>query len=254
MEMISLEKIQFAYNGFPVIRDVSCRFSKGSFTAILGPNGSGKTTLLRLMNGILFPQQGRIRIGGKDISGFHTRMLARQLAYVPQMQQNVFPATVFDTVLLGRNPYIRWNPGKNDRMITSGIIEKLHLEDIALKDINRLSGGQRQRVFIARALAQEPEIILLDEPTANLDLRHQHEVLGLLKELSRSGITIIMAIHDLNLALKYCPGFMILDQGRQVASGGKEIFSESLLEKVYRVKVKLIKEENETYILPVEPL
>jgi len=254
MEMISLEKIHFAYNGFPVIRDVTHHFPEGSFTAILGPNGSGKTTLIRLMNGILTPRQGRIRIGGKDISVFNTRALARQMAYVPQMQQYVFPATVFDTVLLGRNPYIRWSPGKNDRQITSAILERLHLQNIALKDINRLSGGQRQRVFIARALAQEPEIILLDEPTANLDLRHQHEVLGLLKELSRSGITIVMAIHDLNLALKYCAAFMILDRGWQVAAGGKEIFSESLLKKVYRVKVKLIREENTTYILPVEPI
>lgn len=251
MEMIELSNIHFSYNHSPVIRGISHRFEKGSFSAILGPNGSGKTTLIRLINNILRPQEGEIKIAGENIKELSIRDIARKIAYVPQFHNTVFPATVFDTILLGRNPYVRWKPAPGDKLITSGIIEKLHLSDDALKNINNLSGGQRQKVFIARALAQQPSIILLDEPTANLDIRHQFEVLELLGGLRRSGITIIMAIHDLNQALKYCPDFLILDDGRIVARGGNEVFDEDLIEKVYKVKVKIYKESGQIFILPV---
>lgn len=249
--MIELKDIYFSYNHSPVIRGISHRFEKGSFSAILGPNGSGKTTLIRLINHILKPQKGEINIAGEDIKELSIRDIARKIAYVPQFQNTVFPATVFDTILLGRNPYIRWKPVTDDKLITSEIIEKLHLKDVALKNINHLSGGQRQKVFIARALAQQPSIILLDEPTANLDIRHQYEVLELLVNLSRTGITIVMAIHDLNQALRYCPEFLILDDGRIVARGGNEVFSEELIEKVYKVKVKIFRESHQVFILPV---
>lgn len=254
MEMIRLDYVHFSYNGQKVINGVSRLFPKGSFTAIMGPNGSGKTTLIRLMNGILKPQSGSVEVMGRHASGYSARELAQKMAYVPQSQYNLFPATVFDTVLLGRNPYITWSPGAGDRRITSEILVELGLDDIALKDINRLSGGQRQRVFIARALAQQPAIILLDEPTANLDLKHQHETLQLLRHLSFNGMTVVISIHDLNLALKYCSSFMVLDEGLLVAEGGREIFGEELIEKVYGVKVKIIREDGNLFILPVEPV
>ncbi len=253
MEMISLSGVHFAYNGVPVIRDISHQFEKGSFTAVMGPNGSGKTTLIRLINGMLEPGEGRVTVMGRSTADYNARDLAKEMAYVPQMQQNVFPATVFDTVLLGRNPYIRWSPGRDDQRIAAEILVELGLKDFALKDINKLSGGQRQRVFIARALAQQPSVILLDEPTASLDMRHQHEVLQLLRKLAESGITVVMAIHDLNLALKYCSKFMILDRGVLVSAGEKDIFREKLLEEVYRVRIKIAREGEQTYILPLEP-
>lgn len=253
MEMISLSGVHFAYNGVPVIRDISHQFEKGSFTAVMGPNGSGKTTLIRLINGMLEPGEGRVTVMGRSTTDYNARDLAKEMAYVPQMQQNVFPATVFDTVLLGRNPYIRWSPGRDDQRIAAEILVELGLKDFALKDINKLSGGQRQRVFIARALAQQPSVILLDEPTASLDMRHQHEVLQLLRKLAESGITVVMAIHDLNLALKYCSKFMILDRGVLVSAGEKDIFREKLLEEVYRVRIKIAREGEQTYILPLEP-
>lgn len=252
--MISLSGVHFSYNGVPVIMDLTHHFSKGSFTAVMGPNGSGKTTLIRLLNGMLKPDKGRVTINNRSTSDYPARALAKEMAYVSQMQQNVFPATVFDTVLLGRNPYIRWSPGKDDRRITAEIIVRLGLEEIALKDINKLSGGQRQRVFIARALAQQPSIILLDEPTASLDLLHQHDVLRLLGKLAESGITVVMAIHDLNLAIKYCSDFMILDNAELIAAGKREIFTEKLIEDVYRVKVRMIDDDNRKYILPLGPL
>ncbi len=252
--MITLSGVRFAYNGFPVIKGITHSFEKGSFTALLGPNGSGKSTLIRLINGILTPQVGTVEVMGRHAGTVSAREMAREMAYVPQMQYNTFPATVFDTVLLGRNPYISWSPGKDDRRITAEIMVRLGLDDIALKDVNKLSGGQRQQVFIARALAQEPSVILLDEPTANLDLRHQHEILRLLRDLAEGGITVLMAIHDLNLALKYCREFMILDDGQVRAEGGSDIFSEKLIEQIYGVRIKIIRQEGEMFILPTEPL
>lgn len=254
MEMIRLENISFSYNGKKVLHDIRHDFMQGSFTAVMGPNGSGKTTLIRLINGILKPLEGEINIEGKNLARIKAGTLAQQMAYVPQMQANIFPATVFDTVLLGRKPYIRWVPSPTDKEITSKLLVRLGLDDIAMKDINRLSSGQRQRVFIARALAQEPQVLLLDEPTANLDLQHQHDVMGLLNELRQSGITIVVAIHDLNLALKYCSHFMLLDHGRQVAQGEDKIITKELVEKIYRVRVKIIKENGSTFIVPLEPL
>lgn len=254
MEMIRLENISFSYNGKKVLHHIRHDFMQGSFTAVMGPNGSGKTTLIRLINGILKPLEGEINIEGKNLARIKAGILAQQMAYVPQMQANIFPATVFDTVLLGRKPYIRWVPSPADKEITSKLLVRLGLDDIAMKDINRLSSGQRQRVFIARALAQEPQVLLLDEPTANLDLQHQHDVMGLLNELRQSGITIVVAIHDLNLALKYCSHFMLLDHGRQVAQGEDKIITKELVEKIYRVRVKIIKENGSTFIVPLEPL
>ena len=249
--MIELNDIKFSYNSAAVIRGISHHFAKGSFTAILGPNGSGKTTLLKLLNNILKPEEGNVLLSGKNIRNLTPRQLAKHVGYVPQFQSNMFPATVFDTVLLGRNPYVRWSPGEDDKKITSEILVRLHLDDIALKDVNHLSGGQRQRVFIARALAQQPEVILLDEPTANLDIRYQHEVFELLGKLSRTGITIIMAIHDLNQALNHCGDFVLMDDGVIAARGGKMIFNEKQLEKIYKVRIKIFREEDHTYILPI---
>lgn len=252
--MITLSGVRFAYNGFPVIKGITHSFEKGSFTALLGPNGSGKSTLIRLINGILTPQAGTVEVMGRSAGSISAREMAREMAYVPQMQYNTFPATVFDTVLLGRNPYISWSPGRDDRRITAEILVKLGLDDIALKDVNKLSGGQRQQVFIARALAQQPSVILLDEPTANLDLRHQHEILRLLAELAAGGITVLVAIHDLNLALKYCNEFVILADGQVRAEGGSEIFSEELIQDIYGVRIKIIRQDGEMFILPTEPL
>jgi len=252
--MITLKNISFSYNSKSVIKGVSHAFMRGSFTAVMGPNGSGKTTLIRLMNGLLKPAQGTIMLRDKMMNKIRRDILARDMAYVPQIHTNVFPSIVFDTVLLGRKPYMQWNSGNKDREITAKVLVKLDLDDIAFTDINRLSSGQRQRVFIARALAQKPDIILLDEPTSNLDFQHQHEVMALLQQLSHTGFTIVIAIHDLNLAIKYCTDFVLLDEGKLVAHGNQDIISKELIETIYKVKVRIIREEGETFIIPLKPI
>lgn len=248
---ISVRDIEFSYNGSPVLQNIRCEISGGDFIAIVGPNGSGKSTLIKCMNGILSPRKGSIHIGEQNIRQHSLRHLARTMAYVPQKNAGHTPATVFDTVLLGRKPYINWKPSASDMEVASRIIAELGLEEIASKDINKLSGGQQQTVFIARALAQEPEIMLLDEPTANLDLRHTLEIMNMLQELCNKGLTVVIALHDINLAMRYATGIMMLKEGEIYAWGGKEIITEEILEELYDIRVQITENKAGVHVVPV---
>jgi iron complex transport system ATP-binding protein len=248
---ISINNLNFSYNGSFALKDINEHIETGEFTAFVGPNGSGKSTLLKCIDRILIPNKGEILFNDQNIKYYKREKIAKIIAYVPQNEGNIYPVTVFDAVLIGRKPYVNWAPSKNDFDKTAEVIEKLDLGDIALNEINKLSGGQRQRVYIARALAQEPKVLLLDEPTANLDLRHQLEVLGLLQVLSENGITIIIAIHDLNMAIKFCSKFVMINEGEIFATGGKEIITSGNIEQLYGVKVKIIKEDGEMIIIPL---
>jgi iron complex transport system ATP-binding protein len=247
---LSINNITFSYNGWPVLQDVTEEIAPGEFVAIVGPNGSGKSTLLRCIDGILGPQKGSIRIEEKDTFHMSRPARAKTFGYVPQEANHTPPATVFDTVLMGRKPYIGWRIRERDKNITSRILRQLHLSEIAMKDINKLSGGQKQRVFIARALAQQPNILLLDEPTANLDLRHQLEVLQLLQSVSHQNITTLVAIHDLNLAAQYCSRFIMLREGKIFASGGKEILNKENIEQLYDIKISIFEDKGRIFFVP----
>lgn len=247
---IEIKNIEFAYKKELVLKNLSTSINHCDFVAFVGPNGSGKSTLIRCIDGILNPQKGEILIDGKNSRKIDREDLAKIVAYVPQSEGARISATVYDTVLMGRKPHIGWNPVKKDYETVERVLKILDLESIALEYINELSGGQRQRVFIARALAQEPKILLLDEPTANLDLKHTLEVLKLLKELSSQQITIIIAIHDLNLAVKYCNKIVMLNRGEIFAEGGKEIVTTENINKLYGVEVKLIECGNDIIFAP----
>ena len=247
---ITVENIEFSYNGAPALQNINSRFEKGDFIALVGPNGSGKSTFIKCMNGILKVQKGTVLIDNKAIYSYSPTELAKEIAYVPQSENKKAVLNVFDAVLLGRKPYINWKPDKHDLEITANILKTLHLEHIAMKGFNKLSGGQQQSVYIARALAQEPDILLLDEPTSHLDIKHQVEVLELLKNLSNQGITIIISLHDVNLALRYANGIVMLKKGRIFASGGKEIITEENIENLYDVKVKILRDKNDVFIVP----
>lgn len=251
MVKIELKNLDFAYNGSLVLKNINHHFEQGKLISIVGPNGSGKSTILKCMDRILQPKNGTISLDEQNILNFHAEELAKKIAYVPQSEGGTFPATVFDSVLLGRKPHIQWSPRQNDLEVTASMIEKMNLKNISLKSINKLSGGQRQRVFIARALAQEPEVLLLDEPTANLDLKHQIAVLKVLKKLTEQGITVIIAIHDLNLALQFSDHFVLLKDGEVFASGEKEIITNENIEKLYDIKVNIIKQKDKIFIIPL---
>ncbi|HOF19667.1 MAG TPA: ABC transporter ATP-binding protein [Bacteroidales bacterium] len=247
---ITIQDIEFSYNGFPALENVNNRIEKGDFVALVGPNGSGKSTLIKCMNGILKVSKGTVLIDDRAISMFSPNELAREIAYVPQSENRKAVLKVFDIVLLGRKPYINWKPAEHDLRVTSEILNTLNLDHLAMRDFNKLSGGQQQIVYIARALAQEPDILLLDEPIANLDIRHQIEVLNLLKKLSARGITIVIALHDINMAVRYASGIMMLRDGKVFASGGREIITKQNIENLYDIRVKIIRNDNDTFILP----
>ncbi|NLY75815.1 MAG: ABC transporter ATP-binding protein [Firmicutes bacterium] len=249
---LNVVKLGFAYWNKPVLNDVGFEAAGGDFVAVVGPNGSGKSTLLKCIDGILKPKTGSIFIDGKNINSLSSLRLAQIIAYVPQSEGGGFPATVFETVLMGRKPRASWTPSEFDLKKTAAIIKQLGLGDLAFRDLDRLSGGQRQKAIIGRALAQETPLLLLDEPTSNLDIKHQLEVLELLKEQTRQGTAVVVAIHDLNLAARYADKIIMLHQGTVFAAGGPEVLSQANIESVYGVKVKIIRENGRLLIASAE--
>ncbi|MFO7924979.1 MAG: ABC transporter ATP-binding protein [Bacteroidales bacterium] len=247
---IQIKDIEFSYNSTPVLNNITTNIEGGDMVALVGPNGSGKSTLIKCLNKILIPQKGAIFIDDKLIDNLPSVELAKKMAYVPQNENKSIGVNVFDMVLTGRKPYINWKPSKKDLDITAKIINTLQIQDIAMKDVNKLSGGQQQMVYMARALAQQPGILLLDEPTANLDIKHQLEIMELLKGFSKQGIIIIIALHDINMAIRYASKFIMLKEGNIFATGGKEVLSEENIESLYNVKVHLIRESNRIFIIP----
>lgn len=243
--------VEFSYNSHPILDGVNLSIGPGQFVSIVGPNGSGKSTLLRCLDRILKPRKGTILIDKQDIRYFTGLELAQAIGYVPQQETGNLSLSVFDMILMGRKPYGQWVPGPEDLRKTAAIIQRLGLKDLASRGIDTLSGGQRQKVSIGRALAQEASIILLDEPTANLDLKHQLEVLDLLKEEARRGRTVLVAIHDLNLAARYSDQLVMLSNGRIFSAGGTEILNEANIEAVYGVKVNLINNGAQQVIIPI---
>jgi len=250
MTIMRTEALSFAYRKDKVLHDITLDFEPGKITALLGPNGSGKSTLLKCCTGILDGYAGNIFIDQQALHHLSPRQRARYIGYVPQQETHTFSVSVIDTILMGRKPYIGWMPSRNDYTVVETIMRQLHLDEIAHRHLDELSGGQRQRVIIARALAQQPQVLLLDEPTANLDLRHQLEVMMILQNIARQGITIVIAIHDLNLAAGHCDHFVMLHLGRCFAQGSHKIFTPENIRKIYEVEVRIIDNGSQPFIVP----
>ena len=255
MSKLEARKVNFSYNGGSlVLDDVNIELNEGEILALVGPNGSGKSTLLKCLADFHRPKKGVVRVDERDIDDYTLNEKAKKIGYVPQIENISFPSTVFDTILMGRKPYISWKPSKKDKKIVSDLIERMELTEFAMRDINELSGGQRQKVFVARALAQHPEIMLLDEPTSNLDLKHQLEVLNIIKEQTKRGISSIIAIHDLNMAIRYSDRIVMLKKGKVFASGGMEVVNQENIRDVYEVKVHVGDHAGWLTVTPDEPI
>jgi len=248
--ILELKNIEFSYNGFPVLRGIEFAVREGEIISILGVNGAGKSTLLKCINGILKPQKGEIFIDHTNIKRTSRTEIAKALALVPQRSEQSF-ITVFDAVLLGRKPYIKWDVTKNDIEITERVLSILGLKKLSLRYINELSGGEFQKVVIARALVQQPKVILLDEPTNNLDPKNQFEVMDIIKKISkRKGISSVIVMHNINLALRLSDRFVLLKEGKVFAEGGLEIITKDNIEKVYGVPVTVENIRGITVVLP----
>lgn len=251
MTILSVDELEFKYSSHSVLNGVSFSLEKGECLAVLGTNGTGKSTLLKCLNRILKPQRGNVLIEGNDIQELNRTQLAQKIVYVSQNGSSS-RSTVFDTILLGRKPYIKWDVTQKDLDIVENVMKMLELEDYSLRYTDELSGGELQKVLIGRALAQEPEILMLDEPTSSLDLKNQIEVINIIKEVVREKqIAAIVTIHDLNLALRFADKFMFLKGGKVFAAGGMEIMTSENIEKVYSVPVKIEKYNTTLVVIPV---
>lgn len=214
--VVDVRHLSFAYGRKPLLQDICFQVSEGEFFIIIGPNGSGKTTLLKLLADLVKRSGGVIDFLGRDLDSYKRKELARHLAYVPQAVPTEFPFRVIELVLMGRSPYLGMLgiEGRNDLDAANQALAFTDAGHLAQHKFSHLSGGERQRVFIARAICQQPRVILLDEPTASLDLAHQVRIMDLMNRLKEEkGITIIMVSHDLNLAAMYGDRLMLLKDG-----------------------------------------
>ncbi|HHX99807.1 MAG TPA: ABC transporter ATP-binding protein [Methanothermobacter sp.] len=248
--VLSVNKVEFSYGSVPVLRDVNFEVTKGDFISILGVNGSGKSTLMKCINRILKFKEGVIMVEDRDIKKMKNIEIAQKIGYVPQNSETGY-VTVFDAVLLGRKPYIKWDVSSRDMELTEKVLELMGLEDYSLRYINELSGGELQKVVIARALVQEPQLLLLDEPTSDLDLKNQLEVMQIIKEVSTTqNIASVVVMHDINLALRYSDKFIILKDGQVFTTGGKEIITPEIIKDTYGVDVHVTDFEGIPLVIP----
>lgn len=252
---LKVNNVEFAYKSISVLENVSMELNRTEVLGIVGPNGTGKSTLIRCIDHILNPKRGSILLDDHNISKMSRMEIARKMGYVPQSLEGVFPASVIDTVLMGRRPYLGWKNSKEDLDCVLDVLELLGMTEFAMRDIKEISGGQQQKVLIARALAQKANILLLDEPTSNLDIRHQLEVMGIIKNIVKNkGISAIMVLHDLNLASRYADRIIMMKDGKIFAVGNPtSVLTVENIKEVYGVRA-LVKNDGENpYIIPLEP-
>ena len=246
----SLEDVTFSYSrgkraeSQAALKELSCLILSGRVLGILGPNGSGKSTLLKLLARVLQPQKGTIDILGQSLAGLSQLDVAKRVALVPQETLQVFPFTIAEMVLMGRSPHHQgwggWHwEDSQDWAVAQNAMEELDVAHLGNRLVTEVSGGERQRAVIARALVQEPQILLLDEPTAFLDLHHQLDIARIIKRLNRErGLTVILVSHDLNLASQYCDQVLMLNHGRLAAMGSPQtVITPEVIEAVYGCSV-----------------
>ena len=250
--ILNVSGLDFNYAHRPILDGVSFHLERGHVLGVLGVNGAGKSTLLRCLNRILSPRAGRVFLEERDLKDMNGAEIARHFGYVPQKYSDE-SLTVFDTVLLGRKPYIKWSASKQDLFVVAKILKRLHLEHLAHRPANQLSGGELQKVIIARALAQEPEVLLLDEPTSNLDLRNQLQVMNIVCTAVRDyGVSAVVSLHDINLAFRFADHFLMLKEGKVHTLAPREAVVARDIEDVYGVKVILSQVNGYQVVIPID--
>jgi len=258
-EILRFDRVSFSYRAAPVFEDFSLGIEQGEMTAVLGPNGSGKTTLVRLAAGFLRPSSGAVSLAGRRLAEIPARGRARIVSVVPQESHLAFDFTVREVVLMGRAPHLGLLgiDGEDDRKIALGAMEQADVARLADRRFTALSGGERQRVVVARALAQRPRLMLLDEPTAFLDLKHRLSVYSLLTELNREArITVVAVSHDINLAARHCRRVVLLVGGKVAADGPPDdVLTAANLRRVYEVEADVRRDPStgRTYVFPIRP-
>lgn len=249
--MIDIRNLSFRYGrrGAPVLQDVSFSLNDGEIGILCGKNGAGKTSLFKCILGICTPQSGQILFDGEDLLRMPKRERARKLAYVPQ-HIHFGDLSVYDSVLMGRVSYFGVRAGKEDYAVVDRILADMHLEPFADRNAEELSGGEKQKIAIARALAQEPRMLIFDEPTGNLDMANEELIIREAKKVAKEkNIAILSSLHDMNQALFFGDRFAFLKDGRVKYSGGEEIVNESVIQDIFDVKARVLTIENQKFIL-----
>ncbi len=251
---IHIKELEFSYSKEKILKDISLDIEGHQCVAILGPNGAGKSTLIRCINNLLRPQQGTICINNTNIKTFSRKELAKRLSYIPQSTESLFSLRVFDMLLMGRRPHILWKNTEKDRDKVVEAMKTLNIEHLAFRQFSELSGGMQQKIMIARALAQETEIVLLDEPISNLDIRHQFEVMNIMKSLIHTrGILALMVLHDLNIAAMYADTVIIMENGKIIHYGPTEdVLTKENIASIYGVEAHISKRENRLSVVPIK--
>jgi iron complex transport system ATP-binding protein len=254
---ITVQNLTFSYRSTPTLNKVSLQLCDSEVLGMVGPNGSGKTTLIKCINKILEPKQGQILLGEQTLNKMSRLDVAKQIGYVPQSTLgNSEVTTVFEMALMGRRPHITWQSSEKDEEIVWKALKTLNVEHLAMRNFYELSGGEQQRVLVARSIAQEAKVLLLDEPTSNLDIRHQLEVMDLTRKLVvKEKLSAAVAIHDLNLAARYCDKVVMMKEGKVFAAGeAKAVLSAENIAVAYGVEVEIGYCKNNPYIIPVAPI
>ena len=256
MVKITIKDLSFSYGSRKILDDLSLVVGDSEVLSLVGPNGSGKTTMIKCIDRILKPKGSILLNGGRDLQSLSRQEVARYIGYVPQSTTSVLTTTVFDTILMGRKPHMGWRVAEEDIDKVVDIMKLLSVEEFALKDFSELSGGQKQRVLIARALAQEPEVLLLDEPTSNLDVKHQLEALDTVRSIvKKTEISAVMAIHDLNLAARYSDRLVMLKKGVVHAVGDPStLLTRENIRAIFGVEAVVMNDLDRPYVVPIRSL
>jgi iron complex transport system ATP-binding protein len=237
MNELNIDYITHRYPRKETLKGVHFILRQGDLCALIGPNGSGKSTLLRCIARLLPVCCGRILLDDKDMTEMTRRQVARTMAYVPQREEWLPHVTVMDAALLGRKPHLGASLTDKDLLIACEALRQMDLDALALHPLRALSGGQQQRVAVARALCQQPRILLMDEPTASLDLPHQSALLAHLRTLADSGLIILVSVHDIPLAARFCNRFVMLKEGTVQADGGRDVLTREALEALFECEI-----------------
>jgi iron complex transport system ATP-binding protein len=251
--ILEVKDLAFGYDPLrTVIQDISFTLDKPGFTCIVGPNGVGKSTLIKCINGIIKPTKGEVKVFGRDVSTFKLKELAKIVGYVPVMSGSYNVMTVLDAVMIGRYSRQKWRTNPEDIMVAHKALQAMEIDDLSMRNFNELSAGQHQKVSLSRGLVQEPKLLLLDEPTSNLDIRHQVYVSAFLKRLcDKTGTSVLMISHDLNLAAKFADQIIVMGPPGTIHSIGtpQEVFTEQMIRDVYNVRCRVIDDEGKPHII-----